>query len=190
MKLYQIGSFPPPYGGVSNHLFRLYYVLKCHKINFVCYDISKVQNKKKKIKEIQIISFPRIFIKLMFSKKGVLHFHDYQFRIMILILILSYRHFIILSFHNERFVEYVNSLSWFKKYFYLHTVNKLDKIIVDNRRNEKMAKNFFFNSSNIQFLPEFIPPVSVPELNGPFLKQSIKKKQTNSFIKCISNFLS
>jgi len=170
--IYNIGIYPPPYGGVSNHIKRLSEFLSNNEIkNSIIYNSEILYNDEKFIS----FSFKNIIKLLISKKKQIFHSHDYNLKRLFILYLLSFRNKTILSFHNERFLDYVKSLGFIKGKFYYLLLSKINFIIVDNNKCEKLIKNLV-NHDRIKVIPEFIPPLEIPPLPDKIL-QIIKNKK-------------
>ena len=107
MKIITVGSIPPPYGGVSNHLVRLMeYILPAYPDSLVLELSPTVKNKKEPyVRQIQTLKEMISFI--FKEKKSIVHFHNFfgDIKYIFGLFLLSFKHVVLLSFHNERFLE-------------------------------------------------------------------------------------
>lgn len=154
MKIFLLGPYPPPYGGVSVHVKRLYERLK----DYTSIKIHTTSKNKfflsKKIKDIIVFSF---FLK----KEEIYHIHESSIK---LILMLSFINFIrknkmILTIHNDRFESNYDKESFIIRYLlkkFLKNINHI--ILVGNNEIEFFYKNNI-KKNNISVIPGYINPV-------------------------------
>lgn len=172
LKIINVGIFPPPYGGVSNHLKRLIEFLEVKGIACLLFDIS---GKKKNRRNVINISWAKCILTLLFTNRSIVHFHNFSSKNSLVYFFLSFRHYVILSFHNERFLTELNSKTWILRKIAFFFLNKVDYVIVDGQFCKKLAEKIIRDNSKIKIIPEFIPPMSVPELAVDSIKKVREK---------------
>jgi glycosyltransferase involved in cell wall biosynthesis len=177
MKIINIGFIPPPYGGVAVHLERLSQFLCKNSLDTLLIDTSGTRKIKKNVKNMNEF---RMFLYLIFKeKRSIVHFHIFSKKLVILFFLLSWKHITILSFHNEIFLNLLKSGGVILYKILSYMLNNLDRIIVDNEKCRGFAREFISNNDKIKVIPEFIPPVDIPELE---LKNILKIRETHKFI--------
>jgi glycosyltransferase involved in cell wall biosynthesis len=167
LRVINVGVYPPPYGGVSSHQQRLLEFLESEGKECLLLDIS---GQKKNRHNVRNISWAACVIFLFFTKRSIVHFHNYSSKNASFYYILSFRHNVILSFHNERFISELNASGWFRRKIALFSLNRLHDIVVDSQICKQLAEEIILDKSKIKVIPEFIPPFHVPELNNETIK--------------------
>jgi glycosyltransferase involved in cell wall biosynthesis len=179
MRIINIGVYPPPFGGISIHLKRLKENLDRLNIDNSLFDCSGINSIEKQTNNIAVISFKTVFFKLFFSKKSIIHAHDYDYKRLIALYILSLRHVIIISFHNERFIEYFYSKGALVYSIIDKILNRFNLIIVDNIKSLNLVKSKLHIKREPRLIPEFIPPFIVPDIEN---EQIIYLKSQSDFL--------
>ncbi len=164
-KIINIGIYPPPIGGISIHLQRLKEYLDKEGMENVIIDVSKEINKEKINNGIKVMAWKKAIIYLFFQKKEILHFHNFGWKNIFIYYILGFRHFTILSFHNERFLDEINKAPRFMQRLTIKFINTINYIIVDSQKCYALAEQIVENKSKIVVIPEFIPPLEIPDLD-------------------------
>ncbi|MGE5497848.1 MAG: hypothetical protein ACM3Q2_07255, partial [Syntrophothermus sp.] len=171
MKVVTFGIVPPPYGGVSIHIARLKEFLAGNSVENVIWDISKKKSKS----AFERLAAWYLQIKLFFRKDIIYHLHFLSIKYLALSFLLGKVHKTVFSFHNERFIDELNRQNFLLRGIRIFFLNSFDSIIVDNNNCEILARSIIKNYSKIQVIPEFIPPVTVPELDSEFIPDLRKK---------------
>lgn len=153
MKIYNIGFYPPPLGGVSNHMKRLHEFLLAHKEDSVLLDITGVA---KTARGVCCCSMRSVLKHVFASESSIFHFHVDSLRSIILMFLIKFRHRVIFSWHNERIMKILDSQPVFRKKIYLSILRKLDCIITDNQDCFEYATRKF-GLENVQTIAEYIP---------------------------------
>lgn len=166
MEIINIGTYPPPYGGVSIHLIRLKHFLDRKRVSHQSLDISNNETSEKRAAGIKTCEFnKKVQLRLFLQEKAILHFHFFYTDFIMKYFLFSLRHIVILSFHNERFLEELKSRGKIKYYIYLILLNRIQVIIVDSTKCNKLACKVIRNKSKVHIIPEFIPPQEIPSLS-------------------------
>lgn len=176
MRVINIGCYPPPYGGVSIHLERLEEYLKKENINNVIIDLSKDHSEKKANDEIKVVSWRKAIIYLFFLEKAILHFHNFSWKNTFIYYLLGFKHFTIVSFHNERFLAEIEKAPRILRKLIVKFINAMNYVIVDSPKCCALAKKIVEDKSKIFVIPEFIPPSTIPELDEQSLIAKMRKK--------------
>lgn len=117
-KILIIGSYPPPLGGVSVHVYRLHKALP----NSEVFDLSaKVDFKGQ--------NYIKLFKKVLNSNFDVLHIHAYDVKLIVTLKVLKlFKKFDVLATsHNPRLFETDSKI---KKSFYENFIKSLDTLVV------------------------------------------------------------
>jgi glycosyltransferase involved in cell wall biosynthesis len=166
-KVIIIGSYPPPIGGVSVHIQRLLQHLYKSSVDCLCFDTSGVKNINKEVPKVLTISWRKAILHLLTCEKGkILHFHNFSFKNIFVYFILSFRHTIILSLHNERFLDIVASHGNIINQLAILLINRISYIVVDNKGCVALAEKIIKEKRKIFMIPEFIPPIDFPPMDN------------------------
>ncbi|MGE5402753.1 MAG: glycosyltransferase family 4 protein [Ignavibacteriales bacterium] len=176
MKIINLGTYPPPFGGVSIHIKRLAEYLSAHRVSNMVIDISGSRPAEKIGKNIKLMT-KRSVLSLIFHKKSIIHAHNYSIGLLITYFILSFRHYVILSFHNERFI--INFSKNGKLIFrvYKLLVNCYDKIVVDSEKCRELAGQLINDKDKLAVIPEFISPEIIPPIKLKLITDIRKQHQ-------------
>ncbi len=160
-KLKIFGFIPPPYGGLSIHIFRLLDFLNEQNVEYDYYNCNP--------------NFSKAFFKLFFDclnfKKEIIHLHEllaYKQQIMLLFLIVVFNKRVILTIHNNRFKDKYQKLPFLKRLIFKKYVSAVHKIIAVNSDSDFD----FINKKNIVHIPAYIAPI-YKELNISLLPKTI-----------------
>lgn len=161
MNIINIGIYPPPFGGVSNHLKRLLDFLHFNKINSLLLDVS--DDIKYNVHDvINIRSFKLLLFLLFRTHRSIVHLHYTSIKSLIMMYLISFRHATMISFHNERFVETLKEKGKFLFSICKYILVRVDRIIVNTENNRIKVLSIVNSYSNIEVIPEFIPPSNIP----------------------------
>jgi glycosyltransferase involved in cell wall biosynthesis len=168
MKVINIGIYPPPFGGVSIHIKRLAEYLSANKVDNMIVDISCTGKIEKIEKSIRMMTKVEICL-LFFSKKAIIHAHEYSRLLLIIYFFLSLKHHIVLSFHNERFIMNLSKNGKFVFRVYKLLINRFDKVIVDSEKCGKLAEQLINDKNKLLIMPEFIAPEKIPPITLKYI---------------------
>lgn len=175
MKIINIGAYPPPYGGVSVHLKRLLEYLQEKGQDSLLIDVSPYPKN-----QIGVVNYSRsaaICFLLFRTQKSIVHFHNFSLRNTLIFFIISLRHKTILSFHNERFLDEVHSVSPIWRKVVIYFLNRIDYFVVDTQKNKELAEKIVEDQKRITIIPEFIPPSHIPPLENDAILAMRQKHQ-------------
>ncbi len=168
-----VGTFPPPLGGVSVHIKRLYFLLKKNGYSVRIWDTSKGRL-------WNIFLFVKYFMNCVTDSKYVFHYHDTSFNIMKMLLIL----------HNKRDAElfFTNHNRWFMegigKNYPVHFskfIESLSRLFVVNKNTIADYKNGGFKlPERTEVISSFIMP-NIEE------KEEIEKTYPSELLRFIKN---
>jgi glycosyltransferase involved in cell wall biosynthesis len=133
------GTYPPPYGGVSIHLKRLFENLKNkdeYNLLFKNFGIKEITSSKNDLKNIKVNNKILEFLSLPFSPKKIVHIHSQNLLAWTLLLILGFKHILIITLHNQK----------------LRKEHKLKKILA--KLLLKRTKVIFLNDADYQHFLE------------------------------------
>jgi len=147
------GIFPPPLGGISNHILRAKDILEEDGNEVYVFDISRERKKKKNIVSLRN---PIGFIKGLIITCDHVHVHQSGFQWFFLPFIVTHRilkHPITITYHSLR----TNFKGFFIKYLFRFQNNLVDEIVAVNS-NIKSIIIQYNSKSKVQVIPAFIPP--------------------------------
>jgi len=156
-----LGSYPPPYGGVTVHIQRLKETLvkkgfECHVYDF---DISQVSRSEK---DIILVKNPLIWaIRYLFSKKeDIIHTHNSDWRIRAMVGLLSLTGAkTIISIHGESLKNSTSRENFIKKFLVIFFLKRSSFVIAVNQGIYDLCISFGIKKEKIAVIPGFIPPV-------------------------------
>lgn len=191
MKIVLIGTYPPPYGGISVHIKRMKQYLGKSGAQVVIYSESKKEPASiKRIKTYK--SF--IFI-IPFIRGDIFHFHTLNKKIRILLgfyKMLGKK--IILTIHGESLNEQINGSNFLVRALLLKSLKKIDKIICVNPKNRNELLGLGFNQNKIVNIPSYIHPMeekndidNIPKEIWSFMEKSDFLISANGCIRFYNN---
>ncbi len=169
------GVYPPPYGGVSIHLKRLYSQLKkINQFNLKLLNFSgQIEVPEEGIFKVKFKFFP--FFKLPFEKKKIIHVHTRQIAAWILIRLLGFKHIKIITLHNQILRFHGGLLQEFLIKFGL---NGFDRIILnDVKYKNYLNKKFHIAQEKFVIAGAFLPPLKEEQRELPERILSFRKKK-------------
>lgn len=151
-----IGSYPPPYGGISVHVQRMHHFLQKKSINHIIY--TKIDTEKTDL--IDIGKKKKWLLKYsLTAKENVLHFHSIDWRERVLIGMMGFfGKKVILTIHGESLNNQINQSSWLKKKILIWALKNIDNIIVVNPQIKSLLISLEVKSEMLECIPAFIPP--------------------------------
>ena len=158
-----IGSYPPPYGGISVHIKRLFNYLIDRGDN--CIILHTGNRISRKIHNKRIISIFDLR-KLYKIKKTnlIVHFHVSALRNIFTIYLLTmffYRQKKIITIHSGSFSNNFNRKSKFIKYFLRSILFHFDNIIAVNKiQKQILHKDLLIELNKIFVIPAYIQPTA------------------------------
>ena len=175
-KIALIGSYPPPYGGVSMHIQRLHINLLKNNIHSHVYNMSSnVSGAKNVLNMKQLISW----IKIVFLKKDIFHIHttgkNWIWVGFYYMLSKLKRARFIISYHSLRYN--FNDFSFFSRKILKIIFNNTSHFIVTNSEIKDTLLTLGANTKSVSIIPAFLPPIN--SINS----QEKLPGEINSFIK-------
>lgn len=158
MKIILIGLYPPPYGGISVHVKRLYKKLIKVGIDTKIYSLNNVRTEDK---NINYFSLKKHFFKLFFLKKDtIIHFHGSSYKARILLAMIAYifRKKVIMTVHGVSLEEEYNNLNRIGKRIYKFFLNKISYLIVVNPQIKEWCIQNNILKEKIEVIPSYINP--------------------------------
>lgn len=170
------GTYPPPIGGVTIHIFRLIHSLHKHN-QFII--LKNFGNANPEIPYIRKVTNKGAeFVKLLFVKKKLIHLHSNNFLSFLLLLLFGRKHRLGITLHNKNLIKEQSRF----KYRIIKSFLQEARFILLNDPNYKqqLINTFHLKENKIHILPAFIPPLPC-EYKG--LDQNILDfKQKFSFV--------
>jgi glycosyltransferase involved in cell wall biosynthesis len=177
-KVIIVGTYPPPIGGVSMHIQRLSQYLDKAGLNHICIDISGFVDKRKNLSHVLQRSWKRALLYLFLCKGSrIIHFHNFSLKNIFFYFLLSLRHTVILSFHNERFLDVFPRHRGILSKISILMMNSISYIVVDNNECVTLAGTIIKKRNKIIMIPEFIPPSEVRSIKNRTISEFRKKHQ-------------
>lgn len=164
LRVVNVGLFPPPFGGVSIHLQRLMQRLQAARADCLLIDLS---GRAKRQAGVVPWSWGAAILRLMVTRRSIVHFHNFSPRNTLFFWILSLRHRTILSLHNERFLDQLEQLSPIGRRVATALLSQLDRIVVDSQKSWRLAQRIVSDPARISLIPEFLEPAAIPVLTHP-----------------------
>ncbi len=146
------GPYPPPYGGISVHLQRMYFILKKEKIPFVIYNHNYYEGEN-------IVATRKSigwYFKFLFNQQHrLVHFHQFfDFHFLYYFLFTRFHKIpVIITIHSERLLHYPG----LKKKIIIWLLKNLKRttiVSVSKNLHEFLKKN----KINSKFIPAYVPP--------------------------------
>lgn len=170
------GSYPPPIGGVTIHIYRLIHRLHEYDQSIILKNFGYNTSNIPYIRHARFSGFE--FIKLLFIKKRLIHLQSNNFLAFLLLLLFGKKHRLGITLHNKNLIKVQSRF----KYEIIQSFLQEAKFIILNDPNYKqqLINTFHLKENRIHVLPAFIPPLPC-EYKG--IDQSILDfKQKFSFV--------
>ncbi len=153
------GPYPPPYGGVSIHIYRLKNLLVENNIGYTVYDITQFFDKKDKIDDLLVKKWHMI---LHFSK-GIVHIHNSGLNLLKIFLLSNLLKIkdnkIIITFHSLR--DNIENADRLKNKILRTCFMYISHFIVVNQEIKEKLINIGIKSEKISVIPAFLPPTII-----------------------------
>lgn len=163
MVVEQWGTYPPPIGGISIHIFRLFnHLKKVRKIKVRDFNGIEIHNDPDVVK----INMPFFeFVKLFFCQKKIIHVHTSQTIALVLFMLLGYKHNYIMTIHGYRVF---NSTGKLRNYVLTRFLSKAQYIFMnDNGLSDLYIKKFRIEENKIIVVPAYIKPLDIERKELP-----------------------
>lgn len=154
-----LGSYPPPYGGVSIHIQRLKEKLDEIGIITLVYDFSGKGGKKDN--DVVLVNRSiKWLVKYFFTaKEKIIHSHFSDWRIRSIIGLMSFfKKKTIITIHGDSLKQSLDNHNWFKKQIIKFSLKHSSFIIAMNTNIEQLCLNIGVKPTCIAVIPSFIPP--------------------------------
>jgi glycosyltransferase involved in cell wall biosynthesis len=177
-----IGSYPPPYGGVSIHIQRLHSKLLNNGVKSYVVNMS---SNKKRIRLLLNMKKIINWVKLLFLKLDIFHLHTSGKNLKWVIVFFLFSKLkktkFIITFHSFRYE--LSDISDFYKHLFRFILKRLSHVVVTNNKIKERLIGLGSDKLKISVIPAFI----APELSN---NQNILPKEIISFIKRRSPIIS
>ena len=150
------GIYPPPIGGVTIHLKRLFHSLE-NKTNVYFVDFGET-GKKYPSKHIRHAG-PYIteVLRLLFGKKKTIHLHSFSILLAVCFILFGWRHRYGVTIHNQRAIRITSGIQIRIYTMFLRSCNFI--IMNDANYANKFSDFFSVSKDKITILPAFITPL-------------------------------
>lgn len=159
LKVTLIGSYPPPYGGVSVHIQRLQTLLLNTGIQGIVYEYERCQHLKKNENVINIRKIKN-WRHILNPTGSIIHTHNSGINLMVIILLslLSKlrRKKLLMTFHSLR--DDVEHFNWLKKSVTKVFLRCASYYIAVSPQIKKKLLSLDVNPERISVIPAFLPP--------------------------------
>lgn len=156
MKVELWGTYPPPIGGVSIHVYRLIHNL--HKIDssIILRDFGK-SVPKPNISYVKQVHYRWLeFFLLLFRKKRVIHLHSNNLFAFALFILLGKRHKVGVTLHNQNLIK---ETSFIRKKIIQSFLRRAAFVVLnDDNYMLKLCSYFHCSENKFHVLPAFLPP--------------------------------
>lgn len=154
MKIELWGTYPPPIGGVTIHVYRLIHSLHANNRNILLRNFGKVDPQLPYVRTVKC-TFGE-FLKLLFVPSKIIHLHSNNVRAFFLLLFCGWKHKIGITIHNKNLINEKSFLH--RKVIKLFLQRTSFIVMNDADYGEKMQSNFHLDASKLHILPAFLPP--------------------------------
>ena len=163
-KIAIVGSYPPPYGGISVHIQRALLYLKQTDCIYDFYEISKNAGYIKSLSSL---------IKLLFRKYYLVHFHSVDLRVISILLIYGViGKNMYFQIHGSMLIDKINIEGI--KSILIKNLLKFVNVIADNKEIKDFAKKY--RAKSVVLIDAFLPPI---------YRESVYKKFISKYKKLV-----
>lgn len=157
MRIELWGTYPPPIGGVSIHIYRLIHYLHEKDDSIILRNFGKTLPPFTYIKPLN--NFWVEFVKLLFGARRVIHLHSNNVLAFFLFILFGFRHKVGVTIHNKNLIK---ETSFVKKKVIKRFLRSSAFIILnDQDYKDKLIESFQCESKHIFILPAFFPPMKM-----------------------------
>lgn len=158
MRIAIIGTYPPPYGGISIHVKRLKKYLEKNNVKVSIYSEANC------VKDISngifnIKSYRKFIFMVPFIKADIIHFHSISIRVRILLgfyKLLNKK--IILTIHGDSAYNQLKNSSCLIRFLLIKSFNKIDKIVCVNNDIIKDLSEYKIDKRKLILIPAYSSP--------------------------------
>jgi len=155
-----IGSYPPPYGGVTVHIQRLMKKLDEYPIDYVLYDVAGGQRERNDNRIISI-HHPKLWIlKYFFSgTPEIIHNHTTDWRGQVLVGLMGFLgKKTVSTLHSERLVKSWKDYNVIKRKVIQIALQSTTSLIAVNAHIREFCLSLGVDPDKVFLIPAFIPP--------------------------------
>lgn len=158
MKIALIGSYPPPYGGISIHIQRMKEHLQKKGVDVIVYDGSGIAKDEENV--VCIPNFKKWLLKyFFFAKEDVIHCHSPNWKMRVIIGFMSFLgKKTVITIHGESLSDSLKKGSWFRKKLIKFAVRHMSFVIADNKKIKDLLFSLEVKSEKVSVITPFIPP--------------------------------
>ncbi|PEY37709.1 glycosyltransferase [Bacillus cereus] len=183
MRIVMIAPYPPPIGGVSVHVKRMKRYLEGKGIVCSVYNEAKREDSTNQVYKID--RYVKFIWRIPFLKYDILHFHSPDIRIrMLLGFYKMFNKRIILTVHGESLYLQLKNAGRLKRFFLIHSLRRIDKVICVNARNTEELLNLGFPEKNVMTLPAYVHPITTQRDEAEIPNEVWDFIQKKSFLIC------
>lgn len=194
MKVLIIGSYPPPYGGVTTHIKKLARILSSNGYNIRILDVinKRYIRISKNIFVIPISLTTILHIIRIFISSKIVHIHTsgygkYWREAILITLSKLTKNKIIVTIHGGSFPHYISKNSKIDQFFIKYWLKHSHKIILVNQLQKDAINKLIGNNINqkVSVIPAFLPE----NINYTKSKKINKPKQEQYNILVMGNWM-
>jgi len=185
-----VGAFPPPIGGNSVHIERLYTMLKQNLYSCTVIDLygnncsSDLNNDIKRVGNSKILGFLKTIFFLYSLKYDVVHFHvssmgRFLYVGFLYFLFVDSKSVRVITIHSGSFPKFVSSLNNFKKRLFKKIISMFESIIAVSEEIRESLFSIGVEERVIHVIPAFLPsfPFADPAIDN-IIATARNKNQT------------
>ncbi len=189
VKVALLGSYPPPYGGVSVHIKRLKCKLKEKGIDCVVYDFSEGQKDVPDDNVVVRNPLKWLVNYLFTAKESIIHVHTSSWQLRAAIVLLELRgKKTVISIHGESLRDSLRKGNRIKKRLVKFTLKRASFIIAANQDIERLVLSLGISKQKVTVAAPFIPQVvkeedyeKVPQYVWSFIHEHKPVISANAF---------
>ena len=158
MKIALIGSYPPPYGGISVHIQRMKEHLQRRGIECIIYDMSGTTKDEDNVVCITNLKkwLPKYFF---FAKEDVIHCHSTSWMIRVIIGFMSFLgKKTVITVHGQSLSDSLKKGIWLRKKIIKFAVRHTSFVIADNKKIKDLLLSLGVKSEKVSVITPFVPP--------------------------------
>jgi len=158
MKIALIGSYPPPYGGISVHIQRMKKHLQGRGIECIIYDTSGTTKDEDNVVCITNLKkwLPKYFF---FAKEDVIHCHSTSWMIRVIIGFMSFLgKKTVITVHGQSLSDSLKKGIWLRKKIIKFAVRHTTFVIAVNKKIKDLLLSLGVKSEKVSVITPFVPP--------------------------------
>jgi len=158
MKIALIGSYPPPYGGISVHIQRMKEHLQRRGIECIIYDMSGTTKDEDNVVCITNLKkwLPKYFF---FAKEDIIHCHSTSWMIRVIIGFMSFLgKKTVITVHGQSLSDSLKKGIWLRKKIIKFAVRHTSFVIADNKQIKDLLLSLGVKSEKVSVITPFVPP--------------------------------